>query len=281
MFSKRFLITAGLSLLIFFGGCATSPYIGEGKTASDALLQKQFEASSRSSPVKSQGRLIFAGFAMHSQSKAFRADVVTAEKAALAIDPDAIIFKLNNPVAGQQADWPYATSGNIELVLKKVAALAGPQDKIMILLSTHGAPDVLAVNFSNIFYPHITPGFLKEALAPTEKIPVLLMISACHSGSFLASLTSPNRIILTAAAKDRASFGCQFKSTNTYFVDALLNQPALTERSINELMTKAKVDVDRREKDQKLSPPSLPEIAVGSASQDWAGRALKAWFTAR
>jgi hypothetical protein len=275
---------AGLLLalwVLLLAACATSPYQGEGKTRSDALLQAQFEQARQRSQEKPEGRLIFAGAAMHSQSKAFRSDVLLAEKTVLAIDPNAIVFKLSNPVSGQDADWPYATVENVALVLKQVAALAGAADKIVLLISTHGNVGKLAVNFGGAEYSYIDPRWLNRALAPLQDKPTLLLLSACFSGSFVEPLNSTSRIILTASAKDRNSFGCQFHSTNTYFVDALLNQPAITSRSVAQLMEQAKIDVDQRERKQRLSPPSLPQISVGSAVKAWANEPLNNWHSAR
>jgi Peptidase C13 family len=276
-------IVAWVVLLLVLGGCATSPdpYKSDAKVASDALLQKQIADSVRPRLDPPQGRIIFAGFALSSRSKAFQADVESGERLARAIDPNAVIFKLNNPVAGQSADWPYASPENVERVLKKISELATPQDKVIVLFSTHGAPGLLEVNVAETPQPNIDSKFLKQVLAPLESRPVLLVLSACFSGSFIEPLGSPNRIILTAAARDRSSFGCQFQSTNTYFVDAFFNQPAAIDRSIAELMTQAKVDIDQREKAQKLAPPSLPQIAIGSASSQWAGQSLKSWVVAK
>jgi Peptidase C13 family len=106
---------------------------------------------------------------------------------------------------------------------------------------------------------------------------VVLILSACFSGSFLQALSSPSRVILTAAAEDRNSFGCQSQSTNTYFVDALFNQPALPDSSLEQLMTRAQVEIEKKERAQKLSLPSLPQIAVGSAAKTWASQPLKDW----
>jgi hypothetical protein len=112
---KRFFLANVLALMaLMLAGCATNPYDGDGRVKSDALLKQQLDVSERQRTTKPEGRIIFAGFAMHSQSKAFRNDVLTAEKSVLSIDPNAIIFKLNNPAFGQDADWPYATTQNIE-----------------------------------------------------------------------------------------------------------------------------------------------------------------------
>lgn len=270
-----FLLVISTTLLF---GCATSPYEGEGKSKSDALLDLQMQAADKQRANKIEGQIIFAGFAMNSTSKAFRNDVVSAEKFVQSVDPDAIIFKLDNPAWGQSAIWPYATSENIGAVLAKVTTLARPQDKVVILMSTHGNVDVLSVNFSEKYYPSIDSKWMSQTLAGLRGKPTLLVLSACYSGSFVAPLAGPSRIILTAAAKDRSSFGCQFQSSNTYFIDALLNQPSSLDLSLNQLMERAKIEVDKKEKDQKLSPPSLPQIFVGRAMQSWANQPIKDWL---
>jgi hypothetical protein len=277
MLNKRGLIGFTLVLMsAWLTGCATSPYQGEGKTKSDALLKVQLSSAEKTLVAQSPPRLIFAGFAMHSQSKAFRNDVLSAEKVALAVDPSAVIFKLDNPASGQDADWPYATNENIAQVLKKIGGLARPQDKVMVLLATHGNVNALGVNFANQNYPHLDSAFLNRAMAELRGKPVMVVMSACHSGSFLPLLAGPSRVVIAAAAADRSSFGCQFHSTNTYFIDALFNQTAPHEQSMVKLMDKAKTDVDLREKKLKL-PPSMPAMSVGAAVKEWANQPLKNW----
>jgi hypothetical protein len=277
---KIFCNVAALTMTFWFAGCATVLTESEGIARSDALLQKQLEMAQKAAP-RPEGRLLFAGFALHSQSKAFRNDVATAEKAALAIDPHAIIFKLSNPARGQDTDWPYATFQNMDLVLKKIGTLAQPKDKIVVLISTHGNVNVLAINSGGKDYPYINSRVLGQALAALRDKPTLLLLSACHSGSFIEPLSASNRIMLAAAARDRSSFGCQFQSTNTYFVDALLNQPSMLNLSVVQLMEQARVDIDRRERAQRLSPPSLPQIFVGNATRDWANQPTGNWLKDR
>jgi hypothetical protein len=258
-------------------GCAGTPYSGVEKENSDALLRAQLLQAEQSAPSPA-GRVIFAGFAMHSQSKAFRGDVLATEAWVRRIDPAAVVFKLNNPVLGQPADWPYATAENMAAVLNKVAELAQPQDKVVILFSTHGSPDVLGINFADQNQSHLDSRWLNQQLAALGRTPTLLLLSACHAGSFVPTLRTPSRIILAAAAANRSSFGCSFDSSITFFVDALLNQGQSEERSLVELMEAAKVDIDKRERAMGLTPPSLPQSFYGFQSQDWSKQALRSWF---
>ncbi|MEO8249779.1 MAG: C13 family peptidase [Burkholderiales bacterium] len=276
---RQFLIAAVvLAASLFTAGCAINPLEGEGKRTDAALLQKQFDTADQRRQDHAKGRLIYAGFAMHSQSRAFRNDVLAGEKVARAIDPDAIVFKLNNPATLQRADWPHATGDNVAAVLKKTAALARPQDRVMILFATHGGPNVLANQIGTSTQSLLNAKRLGELLADLRGKPALLVLSACFSGSFLTAAAEPNRVLLTAAARDRNSFGCHFQSSNTYFVNALLNQPGLLDHSVVEAMEKAIVTIDQKEKREGLSPPSLPQMSVGSEASAWANRPLGQWL---
>ena len=128
-----------LCAAIVLAACATSPYSKDIKARSDALLAQQIEAARAGMAQDTAPRLLFAGVAMNDQTTAFRNDVLLAESVARKVDPKAIVFKLVNPVPGQDADLPYATRENIANVLQKLAELARPQDKVMVLLSSHGA----------------------------------------------------------------------------------------------------------------------------------------------
>jgi hypothetical protein len=274
---RRLILACLVTSVLWLVGCASTPYSGAGKENSDVLLRAQLLQAEQSAPPPA-GRVIFAGFAMHSQSKAFRGDVLSAEAWVRNIDPAAVVFKLDNPVPGQPADWPYATAENMALVLKKMAELARPQDKVVILFSTHGRPDILGINFSDQYYPHVDARWLNQQLAGLGSTPTLLLLSACHAGSFVPGLSRPSRVILAAAAADRSSFGCSFNSSNTFFVDALLNQGQSGEKSLVELMDAAKVAIDKRERAMGLRPPSLPQSFYGLLSQAWSRQALRSWF---
>ncbi|HXE50658.1 MAG TPA: C13 family peptidase [Ramlibacter sp.] len=268
-----------LMALVLLCGCAGSPYSENNKLRSDALLQQQVQAARRSVGADRAPRVIFAGFALHSQSKAFQSDVLLAEKAARIADSQAISFRLGNPAFGQDGGWPFATRENVETVLKEVGALARPQDKVVLLFASHGRPDALAVNAGNTDLGVITSRDLGQWMAALRGKPTLVVISACYSGSFIGPLRDPSRIIFTASARDRTSFGCEFHSDHTYFVQELLGQESIPGRSLAELMDRAREGVAKRESALKLSP-SLPQSDIGATVDAWAREPLARWTTA-
>ena len=270
-----------LCAAILLAACATSPYSNDIKARSDALLAQQIEEAKTGMAQDATPRLLFAGMAMNDQTTAFRNDLLLAESVVRKVDPKAIVFKLVNPVPGQDADLPYATRENIANVLQTLSELARPQDKVMLLLSSHGADGFLSVHAGKQPLGLASVADLRRWLAPLGDRPTLLVISACHSGSFIDPLRRPNRIILTAAAKDRSSFGCQPRSDNTFFTKALLGQPGLLSLSTREMMRQATLGVTELEVKMKLSPPSSPQYFYGVGVEDWSNQAVGRWLEAK
>ncbi len=267
-----------LCAAIVLAACATSPYSKDIKARSDALLAQQIEAAKTGMAQEAAPRLLFAGVAMNDQTTAFRNDVLLAESVARKVDPKAIVFKLVNPIPGQDADLPYATRENIAAVLKNLAALARPQDKVMVLLSSHGADGFLSVQAGKQPLGVASVADVGRWLEPLGDRPTLLVISACHSGSFIEPLRKPSRIILAAAAKDRSSFGCQPKSDNTFFIKELLRQPTLLTLSTREMMRQATLGVAELEVKMKLTPPSQPQYFYGVSVEEWSHQAVGRWL---
>ncbi len=262
--TKMKIASAIFAVLLGATGCASSPYSADGKAKSDAVLNQQLSNARVARAQGDEPRVLFAGFALHSQSKAFRQDVETGASFAQKLDDKAIVFKLANPAFGGDNDLPFATKENVELVIREMKKIARKNDKIVLLLSTHGNVNMLGVNAANQNYPPITPKELEAWLDALGDQPAVVILSACFSGSFIDLIQLRSRIILTAAAKDRASFGCNFHSDNTYFIADLLGTPFNPETTMNRLFDDAKSSIYKLEVAKKLSPPSNPQRFVGA-----------------
>lgn len=267
---RLFIISLSIALI----GCAASPYQKDNKLLSDSKLSAQIEQAKQQINASKEPRILYAGFAMHAQSKAFRQDVLLGGKAVLSMDPDAVLFKLSNPTVGQDADLPYATRENIEQVINELGSLARPQDKIVLLFTTHGNKEILAVNAGNQDYRAVSAADLEYWLRKLNGKPVVLALSACYSGSFIPSLKNINRIILTAADKDRNSFGCNYQSSNTFFVEETLGASFDLGKSLVEVFDAARTNIERKEKRMNLSPASNPQIEIGLALKKLASAPL-------
>lgn len=113
-----------------------------------------------------------------------------------------------------------ATEG---LLLRRIAGLpARPGDRCFIFLTSHGERGAgLWLARSN---RTLSPDDLDRALSQgCAAVPTVVIVSGCYTGGFaVGNMAKPNRIVLTAARRDRPSFGCQVQRTYTFFDECLL-----------------------------------------------------------
>ena len=70
-------------------------------------------------------------------------------------------------------------------------------------------------------------------------------------------------LVITAAAPDRPSFGCEDGATWTYFGDAFFNRALRGSRTLDEAFCQARDIVTKRERKEGFKP-SRPQMAGGS-----------------
>jgi Peptidase C13 family len=249
-----------LALLLLLQACATSPYSSENKARSDAWLDQQLAKLKAADTLDSPPRLFILSAALHDQSKAFRGDVEGFTTKISDLHKNAFSVRLANPTIGQAADLPYATRENLDRVVKQMAASMRSIDRAVVMLTTHGNVNVLGVNAGGQAFPSLSGQNLRSILSPLERFDHGIVISACYSGSLIPALRHESRWIMTAASAERASFGCQFSGTQTYFMQALLGQPITADKSLKQWHEQAKKSVTEREQREKLSPSSDPQI---------------------
>ena len=111
----------------------------------------------------------------------------------------------------------------------------------------------------------LSPSALDQALsAGCGERPTVLVVSACHSGTFVNAARRPNRIIVTAAATDRTSFGCGADDDYTYYDQCFLQQleSASTWRELAEATRTCVATLEQR---LGVRRQSRPQISVGAA----------------
>ena len=151
-------------------------------------------------------------------------------------------------------------------------------DTVVVMLTSHGAPDVLAVKPTpDGPIGGVSADELAEFLSPLADDRQILILQACFSGSLIDELRSPNRIILTAAAADRSSFGCNPDSENTWFIKSLnqaLTEVAASGGSWEQVFARTRqlVAADETTADVR---PSNPQFFVGANMQSvWSDNSL-------
>jgi hypothetical protein len=129
----------------------------------------------------------------------------------------------------------------------------------LFYLTSHGSTDG-AVLADKILPPRVLAILLDQSCGER---PTVAVVSACYSGVFVAALARPNRLILTAARRDRSSFGCG-ESDRYPFFDACILESLPTSADFVALARRAKLCVARREREEGMRPPSDPQIYEGS-----------------
>ena len=109
----------------------------------------------------------------------------------------------------------------------------------------------------------INGGYVNAFFNDLGAAPTIVIISACHAGSFIPALRAPNRIIIAAAAADRVSFGCGASSSSTVFMQTLLDKDLDRSLSLEDLFMRGRNRVTELELSYKF-PHSLSVMDVGS-----------------
>jgi hypothetical protein len=163
------------------------------------------------------------------------------------------------------ADVPLANEVTLERVLQHVGSVmdAG-RDTLFLFLTSHGDKGRLAVEMPGYRFRPLTPQRLTRMLDRSGIRNRVIVVSACHSGSFIPALANPTTLVITAARADRSSFGCEDRRRWTYFGDAYFNHALREEASFKDAFVRARRLIALWELRDKLMP-SLPQIAGGEA----------------
>lgn len=129
----------------------------------------------------------------------------------------------------------------------------------LVYFSTHGSEDGLVVG-DKMLPPRELALMVDNACANR---PTVVILSACFSGVFVPGLKGPNRFILTAARRDRASFGCSQDYRYPFFDNCVI-QVIPHASGFGDMADKVRACVSAREHKEDVSPPSQPQLFVGA-----------------
>lgn len=148
------------------------------------------------------------------------------------------------------------------------------RDLVVVMFTSHGTPGALAQKTPEQVNGNLIPAAgLRQFLKGAEDDKQVIILQACFSGSLIKELRAPNRIIMTAAAADRPSFGCQPKASNTWFIESF-NTALAQGKTWAEVFALTKSIVTAKERAEGM-PPSNPQVFVGADMKDvWNGTAM-------
>lgn len=240
--------------------------------AQSALLSENLSAISRGNLGKSEW--YFLGVAGYANQDVFASEIEVAHKL-FDIRFDTLgrsISLVNNTHTWQ--DNPVATRTSIAKALKKIGEqMNNEEDVLFLAVSSHGVVDEqnlptgeLALVNPPLTLAHLDGKWLKSALDEAGIRWRVIVLSACYSGGLIEDLSSPNTVIITAAAADRASFGCTNEADLTYFGRAFFAESLRNAKSFEEAFLATKRRVGEREALMGFEP-SNPQMVVGSVMQ--------------
>ena len=179
---------------------------------------------------------------------------------------------LANDEGSSKADAP-GSPQTLTLALARVAELMDRTEDVLVLYSTsHGEPE------AGLVYKDlkrggglISPVRLSSMLNMLGFKNRLLILQACFAGQFVPALKSASTIVVTAAAADRSSFGCQAGNDWTFFGDALINHAFRQPLPLDIQLQRATALIAAAESRERLEP-SNPQVSTGSDAAKWLSR---------
>jgi hypothetical protein len=137
-------------------------------------------------------------------------DMISAAKDRFGIPADRIQYLGERPDDAPGVIDDRSTVENLGSVLAGMAGRSGPQDRILILLIGHGTGEGDEANF-NLPGPDLSPADLAVMLQDLSSQSVAVVNTTPSSGPFVAGLSGPNRVVITATRtaqeKNETQFG--------------------------------------------------------------------------
>jgi len=172
------------------------------------------------------------------------------------------IVRLANSRA-QPERYPLANRHNLDAALARIAEVMNAgEDVLLLYLTSHGSKEVISAGYWEVGTADLGAQSLAAALADSGLGNAVVVISACKSGSFVPSLAAPNRLIITAAAAGRNSFGCADENNWTYFGEAFFDRALRSTHDFAEAFGMA-ADLVAEWEHANGQQPSDPQMALG------------------
>jgi hypothetical protein len=254
--------------LLWLGGCEPAAAASRPSAEAAKTWQRQTELLDRSlqglrPAAPGQPHLYFVGFAGYGPQAVFKREVLAVRKFFDArYGTQGRSIALVNHASTLDA-LPLASAGNLERTLQHLGRLMDPsRDVLFLFLTSHGEDGLFVVEMPRFDLKPLRPEQLKDMLKRSGIKNSVIVLSACHSGSFLPALADPTTLVIAAARADRSSFGCDDRRQWTYFGEAYFHRALRAEPSFVRAFELARALISSWEAQAKLEP-SLPQIGGG------------------
>ncbi len=155
-----------------------------------------------------------------------------------------------------------ATEDNLRATLASLGAKMDPEhDVLFLILTSHGNQEGIGVATPKE-QSFITPIELRQMLRESGARLSVVVVSACYSGIFADALAEPSTLVITAADRDHASFGCRDGAKWTTFGEAFFADALARTKSLPDAFALARSRIAEREQAEGFEP-SNPQMAGG------------------
>jgi hypothetical protein len=215
--------------------------------------------------ARAHGRAYFLGFAGYGEERVFAEEIkLAAQKAGNRFGSLPRTLLLIND-RRDLTTHPLATHDNLRYALRALAAVMDAErDLLFLALSSHGSQNGL-IAVSNTGMPELGLGagmlsrFLREAGIRWK----VIVVSACFSGAFVEPLADEHTVVITAAARDRTSFGCSDERHLSYFGEAFYRDALPVAASLRAAFEATRDSILARESTEQVTP-SMPQSFFGA-----------------
>ena len=237
---------AGLFSLLFAGLAFGQGNAQAQRDLIDAQIAR-FPAQAGSGP-----HVYFLGFAGHGDQRVFAEEIKLAARNVGNMYGSAqhSVLLLND--RRDLTTYPSATEPTLRYSLNALGRVMNRDEDVLFLaLSSHGSPDAtIDVSNEGMEPQPLGAVTLAELLAESGIRWKVIVISACFSGAFIEPLADDHTIVITAASKNRTSFGCSDTSELTYFGEAFYRDSLPGSSQLRAAFETAKREIRHREKEE-------------------------------
>jgi hypothetical protein len=215
------------------------------------------------------GRVYFLGFAGYGEERVFAEEIklaaqVVGERYGSA---QRSVFLVND--RRDRSTWPLASASSLRYSLKALARVMNKDEDVLFLaLSSHGSRDAtISVSNEGMTPQSLSAGQLADALAESGIRWKVIVISACFSGTFVRPLADDHTIVITAAARNRSSFGCSDSRHLTYFGEAFFKEALRYSTYLRVAFESTRREIRRREREEGVMA-SNPQGSFGKLMEE-------------